>query len=116
MAKKSPAPHGCTCRQTTRELTRRVSQMVGFKISVQTFRDHRLELAQAYCDERWDNDPEAACIGNPYLASEMIAAAYIYNAARADLLVKAVAARISRDKTMGRRKQMGYPLDLLPVS
>jgi hypothetical protein len=46
----------------------------------------------------------------------MIGPAYIYNAARATALVKAVAARISREKTMGRRKQMGQPLDLLPVS
>jgi hypothetical protein len=93
-----------------------VSALVGFKISVQTFRNHRLELAQDYCDERWETDPEAACIGNPFLASEMIGPAYIYNAARATALVKAVAARISREKTMGRRKQMGQPLDLLPVS
>lgn len=94
----------CVCRQSTRELTALVSEIAGFSVTVQTVLKWRRDLAQEYCDQRWAADPDAACMGNPYLPTEMIGPAYIYNERRLKQLAVAIADRLSKEKTLGRRR------------
>ena len=96
----------CECRQTTKELAQAVSVLAGFRVTTERVLTWRARLAQEYCDEMFEKDPDQACAGNPYLASEMIGLSYIYSKRRARQLAKAIAARVCANRTAGRRKQM----------
>lgn len=94
----------CLCRQLTRELTKLVSDIAGFSVTVQTVLKWRRDLAQEWCDLRWATDPDAACMGNPYLPNEMIGPCYIYSERRLKQIAIAIADRLSKEKTLGRRR------------
>ena len=101
---KMASANKCLCRQSTRELTKLVSEIAGFPVTGQTVLRWRRALAQEYCDQRWATDTDAACIGNPYLPNEMIGSAYIYSERRLRQVAIAIAARLSKEKTLGRRR------------
>ena len=103
MATSNSTSNKCTCRQSTRELTSLVSDLRGFDATTTTVLKWRRDLAQEYCDARFESDPDGACMNNPYLPSEMIGPCYIYSDKRLRQIAGAIAARIDKEKTMGRR-------------
>lgn len=107
MAKKSG--FRCGCAVTVKEIAEAATELTGHRVSPAVVRTARIRLAQAHCDAVFAAEPtawDAACIKNPYLPTNNIGGAYVFTAARAGKLLRAVVECASADHY--RRAQKRY--------